>query len=67
MSSTLLRPAYFSIFSSGLAIMSAQILVLVTFVSDHDCGLVNLDQKEQQQQEEMGLLFVAWEKYPIIK
>jgi len=39
--------------------MSAQILVLVTFVSDHDCGLVNLDQKEQQQQEEMGLLFVA--------
>jgi len=27
--------------------MFRQILVLVTFVSDHDCGLVNLDQKEE--------------------
>ena len=67
MSSTLLQPGYFSIFSSGLAIMFTQILVLVTFVSDHDCGLVNLDQNEQQQQEEMGLLFMARGKYPIIK
>jgi hypothetical protein len=67
MSNTLLWPAYFSLFSSGLAIMFTQILVLVTFVIDHDCGLVNLDQKEQQQQEEMGFLSVASGKYPIIK
>jgi hypothetical protein len=39
--------------------MFTQILVLVTFVSDHDCGLFNLDQKEQQQPEEMGFLSVA--------
>jgi len=66
MSSTLLQPTHFSIFSSGLAIIFTQILVLVTFVSDHDCGMVNLDQNEQQQ-EEMGLLFMARGKYPIIK
>jgi len=59
MSNTLLWPAYFSIFSSGLAIMFTQTLVLVTSVSDRHCGLVNLDQKEQQQQEEMGFLSVA--------
>jgi hypothetical protein len=46
-------------FSSGLAIMFTQILVLVTFVSDNYHGLVNLDRKEQQQQEEMEFLSVA--------
>jgi hypothetical protein len=39
--------------------MFTQILVLVTFVIDHVCGLVNLDQKGQQQKEEMGFLSVA--------
>lgn len=58
-SCTLPCSAYFSIFSSGLAILFTQILVLVNFVSDNNCSLDNLGQKELKEQEEMGLLFVV--------